>query len=685
MADTYRPGDRDRDRDRDRAPPLTDRMTFKAGSDNYRPGGPHAAQGLDNQRQFNFESSYQSNHPAPRFPPTGPANGDSREPPRKRMRGGAAQRDGRRGDRPDHRGRGNSNGFRRGGRGGFRKAAPHERALLQHRDDGTPERAMGVSDGPNRFLDLNDLSDDEAADMDVESRDSASEDGQVEGKGKGAGEANADSSNRKVARTQSSSRVDADSAPKWSNPDPYTVLPPPEETTGKKTDFVKLIRKAKNAAAEKDAAHNAVAANDDFISFGDDEDAAEAPVPPPPQRPMPNRPVDNNDRNYQDAANYNVYQPDSRPQYPLQNKKRKHESSVPGIVEEWVGGPNIVTTPWLVADRPYRHLANDPEKWLHNEILDFYDFVAPQPYEHALRNQLVHRVQNALGTRRFPQDNGRVLCFGSFPAGLYLPTADMDLVYTSDRHVNGGPPVMDVTAKNATAPLLKGVRSVLQRRNMASGQVLCIYGAKVPLVKFTDSLTKLQVDISFENLSGVQAQATFAEWKEQYPDMIYMVALLKQFLVMRGLNEVHTGGIGGFAIICLVVHYCHQAGKTENLGELFRGFLDYYGNKFDLTRSRIQMNPIGVVDKTRYGVDNREEKLNGLSIQDPNRPDNNISGGSHKAQEVFKAFAMAHRILEDRMAASRSGQDIGASVLGCVLGGNYSTYLAQRKLMRSLK
>ncbi|CBX99751.1 hypothetical protein LEMA_P073400.1 [Plenodomus lingam JN3] len=674
MTDSYRPGDRGRDR----PPSLTDRMTFTAGPDHYRPGGSHTAQGhAGNQHQFNFESSYHSTHPAPRFPPTGPANGPSREPPRKRARGGAAQREdreSRRTDRLDHRGRNNANGFRRGGRGGFRKAAPHERALLRPRADTSPERAMGVSDGPNRFLNLDDLSDDEEADMDVESRDSASEDGQVGGQVDGEVDSS-DGSNRKIARTQTSNRADGASAPKWSNPDPYTVLPPPDEATGKKTDFVKLIRKAKNLAAEKEAAHNAVAANDDFISFGDDDDAAETPVPPPEQHPLPDRPSDKND----------PFSANAFPHSGLSKKKRKHESSGPGILEEWVGRPGMDMTPWLLAPHPYRHLANDPEKWLHNEILDFYDFVAPKPYEHEQRNLLVQRVQSVLGYHRFPQDNGRILCFGSFPAGLYLPTADMDLVYTSDRHFNGGPPVMDVTARNATAPLLKGVRNVLQRRNMAFGAISCIYGAKVPLVKFTDSVTRLQVDISFENLSGMQAQATFAQWKDKYPDMIYMVALLKQFLVMRGLNEVHTGGIGGFAIICLIVHYIHQAGKAENLAELFKGFLDYYGNKFDLTKHRIQMNPMGVVDKTRYGVDNREEKPFGLSIQDPNRPDNNISGGSHKAQEVFKAFAMAHQVLEDRMAASKSGQDIGESILGSVLGGNYQSYIAQRRLMKSLR
>ncbi|KAG9381146.1 hypothetical protein A1F94_008466 [Pyrenophora tritici-repentis] len=39
------------------------------------------------------------------------------------------------------------------GRGGFMKTAPHERALLTHRDAGTPERTFGVADGSHRFND----------------------------------------------------------------------------------------------------------------------------------------------------------------------------------------------------------------------------------------------------------------------------------------------------------------------------------------------------------------------------------------------------------------------------------------------------------------------------------------------------------------------------------------------------
>jgi non-canonical poly(A) RNA polymerase PAPD5/7 len=256
----------------------------------------------------------------------------------------------------------------------------------------------------------------------------------------------------------------------------------------------------------------------------------------------------------------------------------------------------------------------------------------------------------------------------------------MDLVYTSDRHYNGGPQVLDFSSRSAVNSTLRKAARRLENVHIATN-VLCITKAKVPIIKFVDRLTNINVDISFENLSGVQAQATFQQWKHDYPDMVYMVALLKQFLVMRGFNEVHTGGLGGFSIICLIVSYIQHIPKPENLGACFLGFLKYYGVDFDLRTQRIQMHPPAVVRKTSMGIDGRPERPDGLSIQDPNRPDNNISGGSHKAHEVFKAFGSAYRVLNDRIA----DRSPGLSILECILGGNYNTYMMQRRHMETLK
>jgi non-canonical poly(A) RNA polymerase PAPD5/7 len=173
----------------------------------------------------------------------------------------------------------------------------------------------------------------------------------------------------------------------------------------------------------------------------------------------------------------------------------------------------------------------------------------------------------------------------------------MDLVYASDRHYNGGPPVLGAASDKQTfKKTLYKASHRLQRVGIAVNPTV-IANAKVPIIKFKDRTTGIDVDISFENLTGVQAQATFDQWKRDYPDLVYMVALVKQLLVMRGLNEVHSGGLGGFSIICLIVSYFQHSKKADNLGECFLGFLEYYGKGFDLSRDRIQMNPPCIMKK----------------------------------------------------------------------------------------
>ncbi len=81
---------------------------------------------------------------------------------------------------------------------------------------------------------------------------------------------------KKQMRTDVDGRPAAESTvPKWSNPDPYTVLPPPDESLKKKKDVLKLIRKARVAVEKSEPVTNAVAANEDFISFGFDDEVGD--------------------------------------------------------------------------------------------------------------------------------------------------------------------------------------------------------------------------------------------------------------------------------------------------------------------------------------------------------------------------------------------------------------------------
>jgi non-canonical poly(A) RNA polymerase PAPD5/7 len=117
--------------------------------------------------------------------------------------------------------------------------------------------------------------------------------------------------------------------PKWSNPDPYTALPPPSQSTGPKKDIVETIRKAKLETAQDAASSNPVKDNIDFISFDD------GPA------------VISLDSDDEDQASVG-----SVPAGPGRNRKRAYsqispDDSLSGLItEEWEpDGHNV--TPWM--------------------------------------------------------------------------------------------------------------------------------------------------------------------------------------------------------------------------------------------------------------------------------------------------------------------------------------------------
>jgi non-canonical poly(A) RNA polymerase PAPD5/7 len=177
--------------------------------------------------------------------------------------------------------------------------------------------------------------------------------------------------------------------------------------------------------------------------------------------------------------------------------------------------------------------------------------------------------------------------------------ADMDLVYVSDKLCKTGHP--------AIAPLKNDLFRISRRLKDKGVAVKTqvIPAAKVPIIKFEDTVTGLPVDISFEKPDGLHAQSYFRKFKEQYPEMEFLVAIVKQFLLMMDWNEVSTGGLGGLSVVCLVVSYLelypqddsNTPNQQPNYGVSLLGFLRYYGRDFDLNRTRISMTPIGHVKK----------------------------------------------------------------------------------------
>lgn len=239
---------------------------------------------------------------------------------------------------------------------------------------------------------------------------------------------------------------------------------------------------------------------------------------------------------------------------------------------------------------------------LHKEIMDFYEFVKPCDFEQTIRNSLVENLKKAMKRDDRNFANAQLFPFGSFMSGLYLPTADMDLVVCSPSFMRGGPP----TFMSAKSWLYKFRKLLVAQRIAEQDSIEVIAHARIPLVKFIDRATGLRVDVSFENLGGVKAIDTFLRWKKEYPAMPILVTVIKHFLLMRGLNEPVNGGLGGFSVICLVVSMLQLMPQVQSrslipehhLGEMLLEFFELYGRNFDYEVNAISLTgPIGYIRK----------------------------------------------------------------------------------------
>ena len=121
-----------------------------------------------------------------------------------------------------------------------------------------PEQFFFDAHAGATYRPLDELSDSSEAEMEI----SEGEDN--------AGGAQEPSSKR--ARLGAHKSAVEDSVPKWSNPDPYTALPPPDAAAKPRKDVVQLIRKARVESKESKASIPAEAA--DFIAcdFDDSDD-----------------------------------------------------------------------------------------------------------------------------------------------------------------------------------------------------------------------------------------------------------------------------------------------------------------------------------------------------------------------------------------------------------------------------
>ncbi|KAK2887164.1 hypothetical protein Q8A67_015392 [Cirrhinus molitorella] len=314
-------------------------------------------------------------------------------------------------------------------------------------------------------------------------------------------------------------------------------------------------------------------------------------------------------------------------------RKSDNKASTYGInylLSNWTNGNYENSgTPWKT--RKY----NPGIDGLHEEIMDFYNFMSPRPEETTMRQEVVDRIESVI-KELWP--TAGVQIFGSFSTGLFLPTSDIDLV---------------VFGKWEKPPLQQ-LEQALRKHNVAEPYSIKVLDkATVPIIKLTDQETEVKVDISFNVETGIKAASFIKEYVKKYTVLPYLILVLKQFLLQRDLNEVFTGGISSYSLILMVISFLQLHPRIDarnpnmNLGILLIEFFELYGRHFNYLKTGIRIKNGGAYMAKE---DIMKAMSNGyrpsmLCIEDPLLPGNDVGRSSYGAMQVKEAFDYAYIIL----------------------------------------
>ncbi|KAJ7073779.1 Nucleotidyltransferase [Mycena amicta] len=306
-------------------------------------------------------------------------------------------------------------------------------------------------------------------------------------------------------------------------------------------------------------------------------------------------------------------------------------------------------TPWI--DGVDWENCKSPAEMFHREVESFVKWISPSPQEDEIRGLVVEIISRFV-TSQFP--DAQVLPFGSFATKLYLPAGDIDLVIRSQS-----------MAYSSTSNVLSSLASVIRRSGLTDGKVTIIAKAKVPIVKFVTSAEygHFNVDISINQESGLESGRIINNFLRDFGGtsgaclaLRALVLLTKLFLAQRQMNEVYTGGLGSYAIVCLCISFLQMHPKVRfgqidpdnNLGVLVIEFFELYGHRFHYDEVGISLRNGGCYFGKRqrgWGSWGGNRRGSSLSIEDPGDPSNDISSGSYNFYNVRQNLAGAHDLL----------------------------------------
>ena len=290
---------------------------------------------------------------------------------------------------------------------------------------------------------------------------------------------------------------------------------------------------------------------------------------------------------------------------------------------------------------------------LHHEIVDFCRYLEPTAEESSARTAAVERVRGAV-LSIWP--GARFEVHGSFATGMYLPNSDIDAVILG-------------SGCKSPATCLKALALSLSRKGMAR-KIQLIAKARVPIVKFEERPSGFQFDVSFDVANGPASAEIVRANMRRFPALRPLTTVLKAFLQQRALNEVYTGGVGSYALLCMVMAHLqlHDSKETAYswagdgggeaadegcLGVLLIDFFELYGRRLNMEEVGVSCRGGGAffAKKDKTWSDPGRPFL--LAIEDPQDPTNDLGRNSYGVRQIKSAFEHAFTLMTAPVASKK--------------------------------
>lgn len=287
-----------------------------------------------------------------------------------------------------------------------------------------------------------------------------------------------------------------------------------------------------------------------------------------------------------------------------------------------------------------------PMDRLNKELSEAYERIRLGEAEVAARDGVVARYKRIIEGSL----DCRVEAFGSARTRLLVHGSDVDLTVLVRRGRGGDKAATeqgdDKAAANATLAIVK---AAIEKAGAARGGVMHIRKARTPILKLTDRLLGLRVDISANKTDGIEAAEFVKQRIAECPSLAVLAVLIKYFLKRRGLSDAANGGLCSYAQFLLVLNFAAmhpliQNGNIaieQNLGALLMDFFLYFGVDFPYERSAIHAG----------GCVYRLNRSGGLCIDDPIHPGNNVASGCSCIRAIRDVFQHSYKIMAAALAS----------------------------------